>query len=157
MTGLPAPTLWAGINFGHAGTASTSLSSGQERQARKNGVMDNNPGKARVQVPGTHYGRSKRGLSVGCRRLGDRHQVCNWKTGASRGSGEIRSITTNAGCDYAATHSPYACFRVGSLPLHHRDPFDRLLISQVQVEHLPIVTVDRKLEAYDVELIWGNP
>lgn len=47
--------------------------------------------------------------------------------------------------------------RVGTLPLHHRDPFDRLLISQAQVEHLPIVTVDRQLEAYDVELIWGNP
>lgn len=47
--------------------------------------------------------------------------------------------------------------RVGTLPLHHRDPFDRLLISQAQVEHLPIVTVDKQLEAYDVELIWGNP
>jgi len=45
---------------------------------------------------------------------------------------------------------------VASLPLHHRDPFDRLLISQANIEHLPIVTVDRQFQPYDVELIWGN-
>jgi PIN domain nuclease of toxin-antitoxin system len=44
---------------------------------------------------------------------------------------------------------------VASLPLHHRDPFDRLLISQARVERLPILTVDRQFERYDVELIWG--
>lgn len=45
---------------------------------------------------------------------------------------------------------------LASLPLYHRDPFDRLLISQAQMEHLPIVTVDKQFEPYDVELIWGN-
>jgi len=44
---------------------------------------------------------------------------------------------------------------VATLPLHHRDPFDRLLISQAQMERLSIITVDRQFEAYEVELIWG--
>jgi len=44
---------------------------------------------------------------------------------------------------------------VATLPLHHRDPFDRLLVAQAQVEGVPIITVDRALEPYDVELIWA--
>jgi len=42
---------------------------------------------------------------------------------------------------------------VASLPLHHRDPFDRLLVAQAQVEDLPIVSVDSQLARYDVEFI----
>ena len=45
---------------------------------------------------------------------------------------------------------------VASLPLHHRDPFDRILISQAQLEHLPIMTVDRQFAVYKVDLIWGG-
>lgn len=41
-----------------------------------------------------------------------------------------------------------------SLPAHHRDPFDRLLISQAQVEGLPIVTSDGQISRYDVDIIW---
>jgi PIN domain nuclease of toxin-antitoxin system len=47
--------------------------------------------------------------------------------------------------------------RVAELPLHHADPFDRLLIAQAQVEHLPVMTADAQLAAYDVELIWAGP
>lgn len=43
--------------------------------------------------------------------------------------------------------------RVADLPHHHRDPFDRLLVAQAQLERLPIVTADRQLTAYDVEII----
>lgn len=39
------------------------------------------------------------------------------------------------------------------LPFHHRDPFDRLIIAQAQVEKLPILTSDREFESYDIELI----
>jgi len=45
-------------------------------------------------------------------------------------------------------------WHVRSLPLHHRDPFDRLLIAQAQVERLPIVTADGAFGAYDIDLIW---
>jgi len=36
------------------------------------------------------------------------------------------------------------------LPLHHADPFDRLLIAQAQLEGLELVTHDRELARYDV-------
>lgn len=43
--------------------------------------------------------------------------------------------------------------RVSALPDHHRDPFDRLIIAQAQLERLPIVTVDRAFEPYDVRMV----
>ena len=42
---------------------------------------------------------------------------------------------------------------VESLPLHHQDPFDRILIAQAIEEHLTIVTRDRKFSVYKVDLI----
>jgi PIN domain nuclease of toxin-antitoxin system len=44
--------------------------------------------------------------------------------------------------------------RVESLPLHHRDPFDRLLIAQSIEERLPIITADPLFERYPVDVIW---
>ena len=41
----------------------------------------------------------------------------------------------------------------GALPPHHRDPFDRLLVAQAQVERLTLLTADPQLEAYDVALL----
>lgn len=46
--------------------------------------------------------------------------------------------------------------RVGLLPLLHRDPFDRLLIAQSQIERLPLMTADEEIVAYDVEVIWAG-
>lgn len=46
--------------------------------------------------------------------------------------------------------------RVAALPFHHRDPFDRLLVAQAQLENLRLLTVDRQLQAYDVEIVWGD-
>lgn len=42
---------------------------------------------------------------------------------------------------------------VAELPEHHRDPFDRLLVAQAQVEGVPLVTADRRLSRYDIEVI----
>jgi PIN domain nuclease of toxin-antitoxin system len=46
-------------------------------------------------------------------------------------------------------------WQVRRLPNHHRDPFDRLLIAQAQVERLPIFTADPLFDAYDVPTVWG--
>ena len=43
---------------------------------------------------------------------------------------------------------------VERLPPHHRDPFDRLLVAQSILEDLPIVTGDRTLARYDIEVVW---
>jgi PIN domain nuclease of toxin-antitoxin system len=44
--------------------------------------------------------------------------------------------------------------RAGSLPTIHRDPFDRMLVAQAQIEGLPILTADPAISRYDVETIW---
>jgi PIN domain nuclease of toxin-antitoxin system len=41
----------------------------------------------------------------------------------------------------------------GRLPLHHKDPFDRLLIAQAQCERLTLVTSDERLTAYDIDVL----
>lgn len=40
------------------------------------------------------------------------------------------------------------------LELHHKDPFDRLLIAQSQINNLPIITADNKFDLYNVSIIW---
>lgn len=42
---------------------------------------------------------------------------------------------------------------VATLPPRHRDPFDRLLVTQAQLEELPILTADRSFGLYDVETL----
>jgi PIN domain nuclease of toxin-antitoxin system len=46
------------------------------------------------------------------------------------------------------------CIRAGLLPLHHRDPFDRLLVAQAQSLNVPIISADSTLDNYDIKRIW---
>lgn len=41
-----------------------------------------------------------------------------------------------------------------SLPYHHRDPFDRLLVAQAMVEAIPIVSGDAALDSYPITRLW---
>jgi PIN domain nuclease of toxin-antitoxin system len=50
--------------------------------------------------------------------------------------------------------TPDDAWRVRTLPHHHGDPFDRLLIAQAQAGSLPIVTGDPAFADYDVTVIW---
>lgn len=43
---------------------------------------------------------------------------------------------------------------VASLPFHHRDPFDRLLISQAMEEEMNVVTADSRFRDYGIPCIW---
>ena len=42
------------------------------------------------------------------------------------------------------------------LPLHHRDPFDRLLVAQALTMGFPVITGDPKFEPYGVDIVWGK-
>jgi PIN domain nuclease of toxin-antitoxin system len=44
--------------------------------------------------------------------------------------------------------------RAGLLPLHHRDPFDRLLVAQSQDLRAPILSADAALDRYDITRLW---
>lgn len=43
---------------------------------------------------------------------------------------------------------------VSKLPLHHRDPFDRLIISQAISEKIPIISIDSMFDSYEVKREW---
>ncbi|MFA7173847.1 MAG: type II toxin-antitoxin system VapC family toxin [Kiritimatiellia bacterium] len=57
-------------------------------------------------------------------------------------------------CDFA--HLPINhqhALLAGSLPLHHHDPFDRMLIAQAVFEKMTLITVDSKIQLYDVDIL----
>jgi PIN domain nuclease of toxin-antitoxin system len=45
--------------------------------------------------------------------------------------------------------------RAGRLPLHHRDPFDRMLLAQAELEGLPLLSIDTKLALYGIPVFAG--
>ena len=50
--------------------------------------------------------------------------------------------------------SPDHIKAIAELPFVHRDPFDRMLVTQAMVENITIVTVDENISKYDVSAIW---
>lgn len=67
----------------------------------------------------------------------------------------VPSRMKSSGVDALPLQHSHA-LQVAELPWHHRDPFDRLLIAQAQVEGLAILSADRQLAAYDVQLHWAD-
>ena len=70
------------------------------------------------------------------------------------GESEMRQ----AARDLRATIIPFTpqhAYRLFSLPLHHRDPFDRMLIATAMVEGIPLVGSERKFKSYKgLKIIW---
>lgn len=58
-----------------------------------------------------------------------------------------------AGVELLAVSARHADL-VASLPPHHRDPFDRLLVAQAMLESIGLVSEDKELRRYDVEIVW---
>jgi PIN domain nuclease of toxin-antitoxin system len=81
-----------------------------------------------------------------------------WEIAIKIGLGRLRPIRT---VEQAVDESGFLelpvtfrhAERVGGLPPHHRDPFDRLLIAQAEVEELMLVTRDPVFARYAVEVI----
>ncbi|MEP6988699.1 MAG: type II toxin-antitoxin system VapC family toxin [Chloroflexota bacterium] len=49
---------------------------------------------------------------------------------------------------------PNHVLRLSSLPDHHRDPFDRILVAQAIVENITVISKDPKIKQYPVPVIW---
>jgi PIN domain nuclease of toxin-antitoxin system len=66
--------------------------------------------------------------------------------------GLVAELVRRGGRELAMTvaHADIA----GALPLHHRDPFDRMLIAQAVTEGAALVSADPALRAYDVPVVW---
>jgi PIN domain nuclease of toxin-antitoxin system len=67
----------------------------------------------------------------------------------------VPSRMKSSGVDALPLQHSHA-LQVATLPRHHDDPFDRLLIAQAQVEGIPLLSADRRLAAYDVGLHWAD-
>ena len=84
--------------------------------------------------------------------------VSVWEISIKRASGklafrdDILQVLARTGFDTLDITPPHADM-AGSLPMHHADPFDRLLIAQARIEGLVLVTQDRHLLPYGVPVL----
>jgi PIN domain nuclease of toxin-antitoxin system len=82
-----------------------------------------------------------------------------WEIAIKRSLGKITAPDdlpdriTDEGFPWLPISADHA-WRVRELPLHHRDPFDRLLVAQALAERVPIVTTDPGFGPYGVEVLW---
>jgi PIN domain nuclease of toxin-antitoxin system len=85
--------------------------------------------------------------------------VTAWEIAIKSALGKIiaRGTVADAIADYGFSPLPITVEHadaVGSLPPHHRDPFDRLLAVQARVEELTLVTRDQAFRPYGVKVLW---
>jgi PIN domain nuclease of toxin-antitoxin system len=67
--------------------------------------------------------------------------------------GQLDHYLAQLGCDALPISLDHA-IRAGAIPGEHRDPFDRMLIAQAQMENLKIVSNDRIFDEYHVPRVW---
>jgi PIN domain nuclease of toxin-antitoxin system len=89
---------------------------------------------------------------VSLREIGIKHSIN--KLQLTKELGYIFSIIEKSSLNTSPISVSHI-LQLSSLPLYHRDPFDRLLIAQAQVENLTILTRDAAFAAHDVILKWG--
>lgn len=64
---------------------------------------------------------------------------------------QFGQVLEEAGFVHLPIHAAHA-IEAGTLPRHHADPFDRLLIAQARIENLTLVTEDSTFAAYEVQV-----
>ena len=80
-------------------------------------------------------------ISVGKYRLNGSYEAF-WKKGMQDNNIRILPIEVH--------HTS----RLTSLPYHHKDPFDPLMVAQVMAEDIPLISNDSMLDAYGIRRIW---
>ena len=82
-----------------------------------------------------------------------------WEIAIKRSIGKVKfegsaaATVSSAGFESLPVTAEHA-ERAGALPMHHRDPFDRMLIAQAVSETMTIVTRDGWFGHYDVDVLW---
>ena len=84
--------------------------------------------------------------------------VSGWEIAVKRDRGLLRAPTEMSAAIEAKgfTHLPLTfghAEQAAALPMHHRDPFDRFLIAQARMEGLTLVTRDRRIRRYQVDVL----
>jgi PIN domain nuclease of toxin-antitoxin system len=68
--------------------------------------------------------------------------------------GDLIDAVERSGLEWVPI-DPREAYRAGGLPLHHRDPFDRLLVAQALERALPVISHDAAFDAYGVTRVWN--
>jgi PIN domain nuclease of toxin-antitoxin system len=103
-------------------------------------------------------------LGVRCRELIEQADeayfsaVTPWELGIKRALGKLSMpdglvYALQSGGFVPLAISAEHAERAPALPIHHRDPFDRMLVAQAQLEALALVSADAGFGAYEVELV----
>ena len=84
--------------------------------------------------------------------------VTAWEITVKRERGHLRAPQNLASAveERSFTHLPLTfehAEHAGTLPMHHRDPFDRFLIAQARIEGLTLVTRDSRIRRYQVDVL----
>lgn len=85
-----------------------------------------------------------------------------WELAIKVNLGKIRPASLVQGLEEAMSRETFEelpvtvaqAIRAGLLPMHHRDPFDRLLAAQAQSLGCPILSADSLLDAYGIQRVW---
>ena len=80
-----------------------------------------------------------------------------WRLGRLQLRAEPAAFIAEAVSAHALAHLPVSmahAVRAGDLPLHHKDPFDRMLIAQAEIESVALATPDAAFGRYRVETLW---
>lgn len=88
--------------------------------------------------------------------------VVGWEIAIKVSAGKIEPRSIIQGLNRVLEQQSFSEFpitletavRAGLLPLHHRDPFDRLLVAQAQSLRVSILSADAVLDRYDVQRLW---
>lgn len=72
--------------------------------------------------------------------------------GKVRMTGSISTFGARAGFTEIPVTTKFA-EAAARLPMHHRDPFDRVIVAQAMVEDLVLITADQRLERYGVKIL----
>jgi PIN domain nuclease of toxin-antitoxin system len=67
----------------------------------------------------------------------------------------ILSRMVKLGAEFLDIKTRHA-LQVATLPLHHRDPFDRIIIAQAQTENMLLISADSMFKNYGVSLLWAG-
>lgn len=81
-----------------------------------------------------------------------------WEISIKRAAGKLTApddlpeLIKSLGHDILSIRPDHA-WRAGGLPMHHRDPFDRMIVAQALVEDLVLVTHDARLADYELRIL----
>jgi PIN domain nuclease of toxin-antitoxin system len=86
-----------------------------------------------------------------------------WELGIKTGIGKLvlslpykqwmSQVITDLDVEILPLSVEYAAAQA-TLPMHHKDPFDRLLVAQAQIENIPLVSCDVILDRYGISRLW---